>query len=135
VLILFCQQPVDLVKALYLWPAGLMLTVIGTLGPGCLLAALNIKYRDFRYVIPFLVQVLLFLTPVIYPMSILKYEWLQYVVALNPMYSAITLFRLPLSGAVPDTMLLIESIASAFVFLLVGIAYFRRTEMYFADLA
>jgi lipopolysaccharide transport system permease protein len=96
---------------------------------------LNVKYRDFRYVIPFLVQVLMFLTPVIYPVSILKIEWLKYILAFNPMYAAITLFRLPLTTSPLDPMLLSISIISGITFFLVGIIYFRQTEIYFADLA
>lgn len=134
-LLLFYQQPVNFLQALLCWPAGILLTIVGSFGPGCLLAALNVKYRDFRYVIPFLVQVLLFVTPVIYPMSIVPGKWLQYVVALNPMYAAITVFRLPLTRVAPDLMLVSISIISGFVFLIVGLGYFRQTESYFADLA
>lgn len=134
-LLFYYQQPVNVIEAILFWPAGLMLTIISTFGLGCLLAALNVKYRDFRYVIPFLVQALLFVTPVIYPISVLKYEWLQYLIALNPMYSAITLFRLPLTSITPDPVLLSISIASGFLLLLLGTVYFRRTEMYFGDLA
>lgn len=133
-ILFYYHQPVDLGAALLWWPAGIVLTIIGTLGPGCLLASLNVKYRDFRYVIPFLVQVLLFVTPVIYPLSILP-DRIEYLVALNPMYAAITLFRLPLTSIAPDPLLLSISMASGFFFLFVGIGYFRRTEMYFADLA
>ena len=56
-LLFFYQQPVLLVAVVY-WPIALIICLVATLGPGCLLAALNVKYRDFRYVIPFLVQVL-----------------------------------------------------------------------------
>ena len=85
VMLAILEQPVDLWNALLCWPAGLLLTIIATLGPGCLLAALNAKYRDFRYVIPFLVQALLFLTPAIYPVSMFKNQWIQFALALNPM--------------------------------------------------
>jgi lipopolysaccharide transport system permease protein len=134
-LLIFYKQELDIMEALVFWPVGLLLTSINTFGPGCLLAALNVKYRDFRYVIPFLVQALLFITPVIYPISILKYEWLKYIIAFNPMYAAITLFRLPLTSVVPDPTLLSISIISGLGFFIVGVVYFRRTEMYFADLA
>ncbi|MDZ4715343.1 MAG: ABC transporter permease [Cytophagales bacterium] len=134
-ILIFYKQPVDVPQALIWWPLGLLLTVIATFGPGCWLAALNVKYRDFRYVIPFLVQVLLFVTPVIYPLSILKNKWLEFLVALNPMYAAITIFRIPLSPTVPDPLLVTISIFSSLLLLLVGLGYFRRTEMYFADLS
>jgi lipopolysaccharide transport system permease protein len=129
------QQPIDLVNAAILWPTGLVVTVIATFGPGCLLAALNVKYRDFRYVIPFLVQALLFLTPVIYPISIVSNNGLKYFLALNPMYAAITLFRIPMMKNFVDPTLLWISLLSGFFLFFIGLTYFRKTEMYFADLA
>jgi lipopolysaccharide transport system permease protein len=85
--------------------------------------------------LPILIQILLFVTPVIYPVSILKYDWLKMLVALNPMYAALALFRLPMSNAAPDVSLLAISMASGVVFLAIGIYYFRITERYFADLS
>lgn len=134
-LLIYYQPEVELMRAFWCWPAGVLLTILATLGPGCLLAALNVKFRDFRYVIPFLVQVLLFVTPVIYPVSIIGQRWIQEVMALNPMYAAVTVFRLPFTMAQPDTSLLIISLASNVVFLVAGIAYFRKVESFFADLA
>ncbi|MEM6317874.1 MAG: ABC transporter permease, partial [Bacteroidota bacterium] len=73
---------------LYL-PLALIMTILGTFGIGSFLAALNVKYRDFRYVIPFMIQFLLFITPVIYPVSIFKdISWIKYVLAINPMTGA-----------------------------------------------
>ena len=134
ILLIVLRQPVDVWSGLVFWPVGLLLTIIATLGPGSLLAALNVKYRDFRYVIPFLVQALLFLTPAIYPITILKNHWLQYLLAVNPMYAAITVFRLPMTQAAPDVGLILVSVASGIFFLFAGLFYFTRTESYFADL-
>jgi lipopolysaccharide transport system permease protein len=135
ILLITYQQPFDLIGALVLWPIALFVTVIATFGPGCLLAALNVKYRDFRYVIPFFVQALLFLTPVIYPISIVSNVWLKYALAINPMYAAITLFRMPMMSSFPDIALLSISLLSGIIFFVIGLTYFRKTEMYFADLA
>ncbi|HNP06968.1 MAG TPA: ABC transporter permease [Cyclobacteriaceae bacterium] len=135
VLTVFYEQAIDLSKALILWPSALIVTVIATFGPGCLLAALNVKYRDFRYVIPFLVQALLFLTPVIYPISILDNDWLKYALALNPMYAAISIFRTPMVGSGADVIMIGISLISGLLFFVAGLIYFRKTEMYFADLA
>jgi lipopolysaccharide transport system permease protein len=109
--------------------------LIATMGPGTLLAALNVKYRDFRYVIPFLVQVLFFLTPVIYPVSLLKSPILQYIIVLSPMYAAIELFRYPLTGEELHTTFVIVSLVSSLTLLFVGLIYFKRTEDFFADFA
>ncbi len=133
-LLIFYQQKVS-ITALWCWPSALVVCLIATMGPGTLLAALNVKYRDFRYVIPFLVQVLFFLTPVIYPVSVLKYPILQYIIVLSPMYAAIELFRQPLTGVDIQSTFLILSLSSSFLILFVGIFYFKRTEDFFADFA
>ncbi len=121
--------------SVWLLPLALLLTVIATFGPGCLIAALNVKYRDFRYLLPFTIQVLLFLTPVIYPMSLVSNPWLQKLLAFNPMYAPISIVRKALVDHPLDTNLIWISVASGLVFLLIGIFYFRKTEGYFADLA
>jgi len=133
-LLLFYGQPVSW-QALWCWPGAIMISFVATLGPGSLLAALNVKYRDFRYIVPFFIQALLFLTPVIYPVDMLSYPTLQYVLALSPVYAAIELFRIPLTGVFPDSTLFLISIGSGILFLLAGLIYFRRTEDFFADLA
>lgn len=133
-MLIFYQQQVDPILALVYWPAGLVITIIASLGPSCLLAALNVKYRDIRYIIPFLLQTLLFVTPVIYPISMLQNQWLKILVAMNPMYAALTFFRIPMSTSTPDSSLWIISLLSCAFFLIVGIYYFRKTEKYFADL-
>jgi len=121
--------------SVWLLPLALLLTVIATFGPGCLIAALNVKYRDFRYLLPFTIQVLLFLTPVIYPMSLVANPWLQKLLAFNPMYAPISIVRKALIDRPLDMDLIWISVASGIVFLLAGIFYFRKTEGYFADLA
>ena len=108
---------------------------LATFGLGTFLAALNIKYRDFRYIIPFLIQALLFLTPVIYPVSILSNEALKYFLAFNPIYGAIELFRFSIVQQTLDIRLLTISFSSALFFFIIGLYYFRKTESYFADLA
>lgn len=122
-------------SAIWCWPLAVIAGIIATLGPGTLLSALNVKYRDFRYVIPFLVQVLFFLTPVIYPVTMLESPALKYILSASPMYAAVELFRVPLTGAAPDWFLIGESAASGLLFLVVGLLYFRSTEDYFADVA
>jgi lipopolysaccharide transport system permease protein len=133
-ILIYFQQPVSWMAIVY-WPLAILLSMVATLGLGSWLAALNVKYRDFRYVIPFLVQVLFFLTPVIYPLSLLQYPILQYMLAASPMYAAIELFRLPLTQTSPDVTFMTISLLSGVVLLLIGILYFKRTEDYFADFA
>lgn len=134
VLLIAYNQSVSM-SALFYWPAAVVVSFVATLGPGSLLAALNVKYRDFRYVIPFIIQALLFLTPVIYPINLLEYQTVQYLIALSPVYAAIELFRMPLTGLPPDQTLMTISLCSGIFFLFLGLYYFRRTEDFFADLA
>lgn len=134
ILLIYYRQPVSL-TAVGCWPAALLICGIATLGPGTYLAALNVKYRDFRYVIPFLVQVLFFLTPVIYPVSMLSHPLLKYLLAASPVYAAVELFRFPLTGHEIDTTLLVISLGSGFLCLFAGILYFRKSEDFFADFA
>lgn len=121
--------------AIFIWPLSLIAAIVATLGMGAWLAALNVKYRDFRYVIPFLIQVLFFLTPVIYPISLLKYPILQYVLVSSPMFAAVELFRYPLTGILPDIYFLGLSLFSGLVLLAIGVFYFKKTEDFFADFA
>jgi lipopolysaccharide transport system permease protein len=117
-------------------PLSLFITAFSTFGIGTLLAAMNIKYRDFRYVIPFMVQAGMFVTPVMYnPVTATTKLWVQYVFALNPMYSAIELFRAGFSNVQLRPDLIGISLFSTILFFLVGLYYFRRTEAYFADVA
>jgi lipopolysaccharide transport system permease protein len=133
-LLFFYNQSVEW-TAIILWPIAIVVTAMATLGPGCLLAALNVKYRDFRYVIPFVVQFLFFLTPIIYPISILDKPLLKYVIVSSPMYAAVELFRAPLSGVTPDLNYIAISFTTTIIFLFVGLIYFKRTEDFFADFA
>jgi lipopolysaccharide transport system permease protein len=133
-LLIFYQQPVGW-NILWSWPFALAISILASMGPGCLFAALNVKYRDFRYVIPFIIQVLFFLTPVLYPISLIKYPVLKTVVILSPMYAAIEMFRLPLTQEYPDWNSIFISLISGTVILLAGLYYFKRTEDFFADFA
>lgn len=133
-ILLYYQQPVSWLFIL-IWPLSLLVAMLATLGLGSWLAALNVKYRDFRYVIPFLVQVMFFLTPVIYPISMLNYPVLKYLLACSPMFAAVELFRFPLTGLLPDPTFMALSLTSGLLLLIVGILYFKQTEDFFADFA
>jgi lipopolysaccharide transport system permease protein len=133
-LLIFYKQGVS-IQAIWYWPLALALSIIATLGPGTWLAALNVKYRDFRYVIPFLIQAMFFLTPVLYPVTLLEHPLLRYLLAASPMYAAVEFFRIPLTGQLPDPILLMISLTSGFVLLVIGLVYFKKTEDFFADFA
>ena len=116
-------------------PISLTITLLTTFGMGSFLAALNVKYRDFRYIVPFMTQVLLFLTPIIYPVSSINVPLLRMVFILNPVATAIELLRNGITGTPPHWDLVLLAFALSAAIFLVGITYFRKTEQYFADLA
>lgn len=135
IVVLFFYK-VDINYACILWlPLSLIITCLSSMGLGTLLAALNIKYRDVRYIIPFLVQGLLFLTPVLYPANISSNSYLQFALKLNPLSGALELMRGLFTGYAIDTETVLLSLTSSTVLFFIGIFYFRKTESYFADLA
>lgn len=121
--------------ALMFIPLSLILTLTGTLGLGSFLAALNVKYRDFRYILPFFIQALLFATPVIYPIKISDNKLFEWILKLNPMNAPIELFRASITDVAPDYSSILCSLSVSVFLFVTGIYYFRKTESYFADLA
>jgi lipopolysaccharide transport system permease protein len=118
---------------LLLWPVLMIPLILLALGMGMFLAALNVKYRDIKYAIPFLIQALLFVTPIIYPTSIAP-ERYQALLALNPLTGLIEAFRASaLPGKEIDWALLGTSVAITVVIFVGGALYFRKTEREFAD--
>jgi lipopolysaccharide transport system permease protein len=117
-----------------LLPLLVLLTAAASLGVGLTLAALTVTYRDFRYVVPLLVQLWMYLSPVIYPVSILPEKW-QSLLALNPMVGIIDGFRAALLGVPINGTTLIVSSVAALGLLACGLVFFRNTERRFADVA
>jgi lipopolysaccharide transport system permease protein len=103
------------------------------LGVGTFLCALNVAYRDFRYVIPFVIQLWMFATPVVYPVSLVPETW-QWVLYLNPMAGFVEGFRAAFLGQPFDFTGMALSLCVAIVVFLVGVAYFERVERQFADI-
>jgi lipopolysaccharide transport system permease protein len=118
--------------AIVLLPFFILLALMTSLAVGLWLSALNVKYRDFQYTIPFLIQIWLFASPVVYPVSMLPQSW-QYVYALNPMVGVIEGFRWALLGTKPPEALILVSVGVVVFLLVGGLFYFKRMEQYFAD--
>jgi len=115
-------------------PFFLLLGLVTALGAGVWLAALNVKYRDFRYIVPFMIQFGLYISPVGFSSSVIPEKW-RLLYSLNPMVGVIDGFRWALLGKesalyVPGLLL---SVGLALAILIFGIRYFRSTERTFAD--
>jgi lipopolysaccharide transport system permease protein len=117
-----------------LLPFLVFLMILTASGMGMFLAALNAKYRDIKYVIPFLIQIWMFLCPVVYPSSMVPEKY-RVIYSLNPMAGIIEGFRSILLGNIPfpTYSLLISFLVSSLLFL-AGLLYFKRMERYFADI-
>lgn len=111
-----------------------LLTFIASLGVGMFMAALNIKYRDIQQVLPFFIQALLFLTPVVYPVSVVSEQW-QWVLFLNPMTGVVDTMQAGLLG-LRDIQwdLLAISVVSGLLILIISLVFFKAREREFADL-
>jgi len=118
-----------------LWlPMFLLLALVTSLGVGLWLSALNVKYRDVRYIVPFITQFWLFVTPIAYPSSLLHQPW-RTIYGLNPMVGVVEGFRWALLGTntAPGPIIAVSS-AAAVLILISGAFYFRRMEKTFADI-
>jgi lipopolysaccharide transport system permease protein len=114
-------------------PGFVLLAVTTSLGVGLWLSALNVEYRDIRYMVPFVTQFWLFATPIAYPSSLLSEPW-RTIYGLNPMVGVVDGFRWALLGAArPPLGMLGMSAAVSVALLFSGACYFRRMERSFAD--
>jgi len=115
-------------------PLLLLLALVTALGVGLWLSALNVKYRDVRYIVGFLTQIWMFATPVVYPASLLSQRW-RLIYSINPMVGVIEGFRWTLlqTDNAPGMSIVISAL-TALVILVTGTFYFRRMEKTFADI-
>lgn len=119
------------VQVLFL-PLFIILAFLSSFGVGLYLTALNVKYRDFRYIVPFIVQFGLYISPVGWTSDRIPEQW-RMLYSLNPMVGVIDGFRWCIVGTQPYWPAVIISIVVSLLFLVIGIAYFRKTEKSFAD--
>lgn len=118
-----------------LWlPLLILFAFVSSLGVGMWLSALNVQFRDVRYIVPFLTQIWLFATPIAYPSSLLSEPW-RTIYGLNPMVGVVEGFRWALLGSdtAPGPIVIVSSLV-ALSLLIGGAFYFRRMEKNFADI-
>jgi lipopolysaccharide transport system permease protein len=114
-------------------PLFVLAAAISATGTATLLAALVVAYRDFRHVVPFLVQIGVFISPVAFPLSVIPQKW-RIVYALNPVVGVISGFRSAMTGQEFPWVEILVSSLSALVVLFVGLVYFRSVERQLADI-
>ena len=130
---LIIYYKVILTLGILLFPFLIGLTFLCAVGVGLWLSALNVQYRDIRYVIPFLIQIWMFISPVIYPVSMAKGNYL-YILLFNPMSGVIKAYRASILGHQPIDWGMLGLSTAIILFLFIsGLFYFRRMERVFAD--
>lgn len=134
-IILMVVYDVPMTARMLLLPMFLLLAFLTSIGAGLFVSALNVKYRDFRYIVPFVVQFGLYISPVGFSSAVIPEKW-RLLYSLNPMVGVIDGFRWALLGG--ETALYIPgfmvSIGLTMLFLVFGIFYFRKVERSFADI-
>ncbi len=123
------------IHLIWTFPVSIILTVLIALGIGSFFSALNVKYRDVKYVIPFLVQLLFFISPVFYSPSFITDNLLQTLYYINPMTGILELIRYGFFGTPVNNIGLLISVICAVICFSAGMFYFRRFETTFADVA
>jgi lipopolysaccharide transport system permease protein len=116
-----------------LFPVFVLLAFLASLGVGLWLSAMNVEFRDVRYIIPFIVSFMIFVTPVIFPVSHFHKQWLRILLSLNPMTGPVEGFRWCILGTEIHGEILGISIGMIALILISGLFYFRRMEKNFAD--
>lgn len=118
-----------------LWlPLLMLLALLTALAVGLWLSALNVQYRDIQQLVPFLIQVWMYASPIVYPIETIPAGIWRWLYGLNPMVGVIQGFRWALLGGAPPDMTLIISVAMVLILLVSGLYYFRRMEKTFADI-
>lgn len=120
--------------SLAILPLLIFLLGLAALGAGYVLASLTMSYRDFRSVIPFLMQTWMYISPVVYPASLMS-QRNRWIMSINPMFGMINGFRSALLNRPIDGISVLISGVVSVLFFLFGLYYFRRTERRFADVA
>lgn len=115
-------------------PLFLLTAMILALGAGFLISSLNVKYRDFQYIVPFIVQIGLYISPVGFNSDVVPQKW-RILYSLNPMVGIIDGFRWAFFGTKSDTFLIsiLSSVVITLIIFFIGVWYFRKTEKTFAD--
>lgn len=127
---------IDILRFVLYVPVSFILVAIPTLGLVILFAGLNVRYRDVKFIVPFFLQIMLFISPIIYPISIAPSKIIQNILAFNPLSGSIELMRAAVDNTInPDMTIIVQGFIVSLVILISGILVFGRIQKNFADIA
>jgi len=133
-MIFYYNLEISFLKFTGLMLLSLLITSGASFGIGLMIASATIKYRDFKYVIPFFLQALFFISPVVYPLSLIDSDSLKFILSFNPLAGAINLSREALSNNAVDWYPVIYSVVMTVFLLIAGLTLFRRMESQYSDM-
>jgi lipopolysaccharide transport system permease protein len=133
-LIVYYHTDINLLRFAGMFSLSIAITISASLGAGLLVSAATIRYRDFRYVMPFFLQAFFFISPVVYPLGLFGSDSFRMVMSLNPLAGALDLARASLTGNPPDWQAVIPGAVITILLLFAGLTLFRRNESYYSDL-
>jgi lipopolysaccharide transport system permease protein len=134
IMIFYYDLEIGFLKFTGLLFISVLITSGASFGIGLIIASATIKYRDFRYVMPFFLQTFFFLSPVVYPLSLFSSEPLRLILSLNPLAGAISISRSALSNNAVDWNTAVYCILMTIFLLIAGLTLFRRMESQYSDL-
>ena len=132
ILCLVFSQPISLYHIPH-FMAAIVLDILLAFSLGSIIGTLNVKYRDFRYVVPFILQLLFFATPIVYKVVVFKNELIRKLLMVNPVSAVIELSRSLLSSEPPNYQVILTGIVTTLILFVTALVYFKRAEAYFAD--
>ncbi len=133
ILAVIFRQPIQW-NALYWFPLAIIITFVSSFGIGTLLSALNVKYRDFRYMLPFIMQLTFFCSQIPYSISSIHLNSVKPLFYINPLNGALEIFRKPFHAEPIYVTGIVISITSMLILFSAGLFYFKKTEVYISDL-
>jgi lipopolysaccharide transport system permease protein len=133
-LVLYYGPDISYLRFVGLFSLSTFITLAASFGTGLIVSSATIRYRDFRYVMPFFLQALFFISPVVYPLGLFGSDSLKMVLSLNPLAGALVLARASLTGNPVDWQAIIPGAVTTVLLLFSGLTLFRRNESFYSDL-
>jgi lipopolysaccharide transport system permease protein len=133
-LIIYYHININILRFSALFSLSIVITTASSFGTGLIVSAATIRYRDFRYVMPFVLQAFFFVSPIVYPLSMFSSDSLRTLLSLNPLAGAVTLARASFTGNQVDWQIIYPGALVTIFLLIAGLTLFRRNEAYYSDL-
>ena len=134
IIIIYYHIKVRFFQMAGLFSLSILVAAFSSLGLGLIITTATLRYRDFKYVMPFFLQAFFFVSPVVYPLAVKSHGTLKFIMSLNPLAGAINIARASFSDKAADWNMIGFTVAITFFLFIVGLTLFRRFESQYSDL-